>query len=192
MIRPQLIIFVKAPLIGKAKTRLAADIGKTHAWRLYRAMTAQILRNVVSEKWDTTLAVTPSRFLGRIPAWNCLPQYPQVDGSLSPRLAQAFAAKAPIVVIGSDSPQVTKADIGQAFKALRPGNFVFGPADDGGFWLMGAQGPLKTNTFDGVGWSTENTLSDLKKNISGETVLLRTLTDIDDLAALKLWRAKFS
>ena len=190
--RPQLIIFVKAPRIGKAKTRLAADIGKTHAWRHYRAMTSQILRNVVSEKWDTILAVTPARFLGKIPAWRGLSQYPQVDGSLSPRLAQAFAVKAPVIIIGSDSPQVTRADISQAFKAIRPGQFVFGPADDGSFWLMGAQGPLDTNTFEGVRWSTEYTLSDLKKNLSGEIVLIRTLTDVDNLAALKLWRVKLS
>jgi len=189
MIRPQLIDFVKAPRIGKAKTRLAAEIGKTHAWRHYRAMTSQILRNVASEKWDTILAVTPARFMGGVPVWSGHPQYGQVSGSLSPRLTQAFMAKRPVVVIGSDSPQVSRADINQAFKSIRPGNFVFGPADDGGFWLMGAYGPLAADTFEGVRWSTENTLSDLQKNISGDIVLLRTLTDVDNLGALKLWKA---
>lgn len=188
MIRPQLIVFVKAPRIGKAKTRLAADIGKTHAWRHYRAMTSRILRNVTSDKWDTILAVTPARFLGRIPAWTAMPQYPQVDGSLSPRLAQAFATKGPVVVIGSDSPQVTRADIDTAIRSIKTDNFVFGPADDGGFWLMGAMGPLKGNIFNGVRWSTEHTLSDLHNNLSGEIVFLRTLTDVDNLSALRLWK----
>ena len=192
MIRPQLIIFVKAPRIGKAKTRLAADIGKTHAWRHYRAMTARILRNVTSDKWDTILAVTPPRFMGHVPAWSGHVQYAQVSGSLSPRLAQAFAAKAPTIVIGSDSPQVTRADINLAFRSMRPGNFVFGPADDGGFWLMGAHGPLDSNMFDNVRWSTENTLSDLQNNLRGEMVLLRQLTDVDNLAALRLWRNKMA
>lgn len=186
--KPQLIVFVKAPRIGKAKTRLAADIGKTHAWRHYRAMTSKILRNVTSEKWDTILAVTPGRYLGHLPIWNSLAQYEQVDGSLSPRLAQAFAAKSPVVVIGSDSPQVTRADIAAAFNSIRRDNFVFGPADDGGFWLMGAMGPLPESTFANVRWSTENTLSDLKKNLSGDIVQLRTLTDVDNLAALRLWQ----
>ncbi len=186
--RPQLTIFVKAPRIGKAKTRLAADIGKTHAWRHYRAMTSRILRNVTSDKWDTILAVTPARFMGRVPAWASLPQYPQVDGSLSPRLAQAFATKGPVVVIGSDSPQVTQADIDAAFRAIKSDNFVFGPADDGGFWLMGAMGPLPETIFANVRWSTENTLSDLQQNLSGDIVRLRTLTDVDNLAALRLWK----
>jgi len=188
MNRSQLIVFVKAPLIGRAKTRLAADIGKTHAWRHYRAMTARILRNVTSEKWETVLAVTPARWLGNIPLWDGLGQYPQVTGSLSPRLAQAFAAKTKTVVIGSDSPQVTRADISAAFNAIKSDNFVFGPADDGGFWLMGAMGPLPQSTFDNVRWSTENTLSDLQANLSGDIVKLRTLTDVDDLKALKAWQ----
>lgn len=186
--RPQLIIFVKAPRIGKAKTRLAADIGNTHAWRHYRAMTSQILRHVTGEKWDTILAVTPPRFLGQIPAWAERPQYAQVNGSLSPRLAQAFASKGPVVVIGSDSPQVTRADIDLAFRKIKSNNFVFGPADDGGFWLMGAMGPLPKTVFDNVRWSTEYTLSDLRKNLSGNISLLRTLTDVDNSAALKLWK----
>lgn len=185
MIRPQLIIFVKAPLIGKAKTRLAADIGKTHAWRHYRAMTARILRNVTSEKWDTILAVTPGRWLGQMPIWDGHSQYAQVGGSLSPRLAQAFSVKSPTVVIGSDCPQVTRQDIDDAFTGLKAGRFVFGPADDGGFWLMGAHGPLPETSFDNVRWSTQHTLSDLRKNLGVDITLLRTLTDVDNLAALK-------
>lgn len=186
--RPLLIVFVKAPLMGKAKTRLAADIGKVHAWRIYRSMTAQILRNVQSPKWDVVLSVTPARWIGRLPLWRGLNQYGQISGSLSPRLAQAFASKAPIVVIGSDSPQVTRADINLAFKSIRPSNFVFGPADDGGFWLMGAMGPLTQRQFENVRWSTEHTLDDLRKNLNGEIVRLRTLTDVDNLKALKLWQ----
>ncbi len=187
--RPRLIIFVKAPLMGKAKTRLAADIGRVHAWRTYRGMTAQILRNVQSPKWETIIAVTPPKWLGRLPLWAGFQQYAQVGGSLSPRLAQAFATKGPVVVIGSDSPQVTRADITRAFREIRPGNFVFGPADDGGFWLMGAQGPLTSKHFENVRWSTEHTLSDLHQNLDGDIIQLRRLMDVDNLEALKRWRA---
>ena len=94
MTRPRLIIFAKAPIMGRAKTRLAADIGPVHAQRIYRAMTARILRNLQSPKWDTVLAVTPAQWLGAIPAWNGAAQYAQVSGSLSPRLMQAFDRKA--------------------------------------------------------------------------------------------------
>ena len=185
MIRQQLIIFVKAPIMGKAKTRLAADIGMVHAWRIYRSMTASLLRNLTSPSWDITLAVTPANWQGRLPLWEKFSQYAQTEGSLTPRLAQAFSVKAPIVVIGSDCPQVTKNDIRQAFKLINARNIVFGPASDGGFWLMGAQGPVASNQFENIRWSTSNTLMDIQKNFDGSCLKLRMLTDIDDAKSLR-------
>jgi len=182
---PQLIIFAKAPLMGRAKTRLAADIGIVHAQRLYRAMTAKVLRGAQSPKWTTELAVTPQVWLGRVPEWAGTAQYAQISGSLSPRLMQAFSLRGPTIVIGTDCPQILRADIEQAFKALRSHSAVFGPADDGGFWLMGLSGPAKTNTFDNVRWSTVHALSDVEANISGKVHYLRTLTDIDNADDLR-------
>ena len=174
--------------MGKAKTRLAADIGRVHAWRLYRAMTARILRNVTSPKWDTLLAVTPRRSVESVPLWEGFDQYPQVSGSLSPRLAQAFAAKGKIIVIGSDCPQITRADIVSGFDAIKPGQAEFGPADDGGFWLMGAMGPVTPDKFNNIRWSSRHTLKDISRNFGRPPKLLRTLIDVDDLAALKAVR----
>lgn len=183
-----LIIFVKAPLMGKAKTRLAADIGYVHAQRIYKSMTAQILRNVTNSKWQTILAVTPPRYLARLPMWGGFAQYPQVSGSLSPRLAQAFSGTGKTIIIGSDCPQVKARDIDTAFKAIRPSRAVIGPADDGGFWLIGAMGPLRPSVFENIRWSTQHTLADMEKNLPQKPSYLQTLTDVDDLKALKTVR----
>lgn len=185
MIRPKLIIFAKAPIMGRAKTRLAAGIGPVHAKRIYRAMTAKVLRNVQHPKWETILAVTPPRWLGNVPEWQGIKQYAQTSGSLSPRLLQAFSSKAPTVVIGTDSPQISRNDIDQAFRHLRSNNAVFGPADDGGFWLMGLNGPARPGIFANVNWSTASALADVERNISGPVHYLRVLTDVDDAKALK-------
>lgn len=182
---PQLIIFAKAPLMGRAKTRLAADIGVVHAQRLYRAMTGKVLRTVQSPKWTTCLAVTPQAWLGRVPEWAGTAQYAQTSGSLSPRLMQAFSRRGPTIVIGTDCPQIRITDINEAFKALRSHSAVFAPADDGGFWLIGLSGPAKANTFDNVRWSTVHALSDVEENISGKMHYLRTLTDIDNADDLR-------
>jgi len=187
--RQRLYIFTKAPLMGKAKTRLAADIGGVHAQRIYKAMMTRVIRNVQSEKWDTVLTVTPKRWMGQVREWRGTPQIPQVSGSLSPRLAQVFKGKGPIVVIGTDCPEVTANDIDDAFKALKHHSVVFGPADDGGFWLMGANGPLPRRIFDNVRWSDENTLLDLAGKFD-DIGVLRTLTDVDDLEALLKVRVK--
>lgn len=191
MMRPELYIFAKKPGMGAAKTRLARDIGVAHAQRLCRAMSAQILRNVIDPRWDTALYVAPARAIGTVPAWDGIPQRPQPTGSLSPRLAQVFSGpKRPVLVIGTDCPQITAADIADALAALRTAPFVFGPASDGGFWLMGAIAPLKPGVFEGVRWSSEHTLRDLESRLSGGVAKLRTLTDVDDGDGLAAWKAE--
>ena len=190
--RPRLVIFAKAPLLGRAKTRLAADIGIVHAKRIYRSMTSRILRSVTDPRWDTVLAVTPSNMLGRVPDWHGAAQIPQAEGSLSPRLAKVFAEhKGPLVVIGTDSPQVTRRDIARAFKALKTQAAVFGPADDGGFWLMGMNAPVSDAVFDNVRWSSAQTLSDIESRLDGSVAHLQTLMDVDTLSALKQLRVDF-
>lgn len=184
--RPILFIVAKAPIMGRAKTRLAADIGPVHAKRIYRALMAQVLRQVRDPRWDTVLAVTPPHLIGHLPDWQGMTQIPQVSGSLTPRLEALFNRKGPTLTIGTDCPQVKATDIAAAFDSLRSHNFVFGPASDGGFWLMGTRGPLKRNFFEGVRWSHEQTLSDVKKRTNNKHGVLRTLTDVDDLKALRL------
>jgi len=186
--KPCLYIMAKAPIMGRAKTRLAADIGVTHAKRLYRMMMNSVIRNVQDPRWETVLMVTPEKALGQVPEWEGLPQFAQVSGSLTPRLADVFTGKGPTLVIGTDCPQVNAKDIAQAFQALKSHKAVFGPADDGGFWLMGMNGPVPEHVFKNVRWSHEDTLSDIEANISGEVARLRTLIDVDNLKALQAVR----
>jgi rSAM/selenodomain-associated transferase 1 len=187
--KPRLVIMAKAPIMGAAKTRLARDIGPAHAKRIYRAMMACVLRNTADPRWETVLAVTPRRAMGRVPDWRGAAQIPQAGGSLSPRLAAVFARKGPTVCIGTDCPDVNAKDIASAFRAIGRGRHVIGPADDGGFWLIGTQGPARKDLFDAVRWSHEDTLSDMSKRLRGEVSYLRTLIDVDNLAALQARRA---
>lgn len=191
MRRPQLYVFAKRPAMGAAKTRLARDIGPVHAQRLYRAMTARILRQVSDSRWDTILYAASARSIGKVPAWDGYSQLAQPMGSLSPRLAKVFGgAKRPVIVIGTDCPQVTARDIAEALSELRRAPFVFGPASDGGFWLMAAQAPLPPTMFDGVRWSSEHTLTDLEARLDGPIAKLRMLTDVDDGEGLAAWKGR--
>ncbi len=188
--KPDLYVFAKKPGMGAAKTRLAKGIGATHAQRLYRTMTARVLRQVQDPRWNTTLYVAPASAVGQVPAWDAYPQRPQPTGSLSPRLAEVFSGpRRPVIVIGTDCPQVGARDIAEALAALRSAPFVFGPASDGGFWLMAAVAPLSPGVFDGVRWSSEHTLSDLEKRLNAPVARLRTLTDVDDAEGLAAWKA---
>jgi len=111
-----------------------------------------------------------------------------VSGSLSPRLAAVFASRGSTIVIGTDSPQIRPLDIAQAFKMMDDKTIVFGPASDGGFWLIGVYGPAPKGLFDNIRWSHEQTLADMERNCKAlgyKLHYLRTLTDIDDIEALR-------
>jgi len=191
--KPVLFIFAKAPFMGKAKTRLAADIGPVHAWRVYRAMCAKVFRECEDPRWDTLLYVTPDREInsGFGGIWpDHLVRIPQHEGDLTDRLARAFSIKGPTIAIGTDAPQIKKRDIAKAFKLLKTRNAVFGPADDGGFWLIGLNGPAKKGLFDDIRWSHPETFNDMKARVNDDIALIRTLKDVDDGAALAHYKSK--
>lgn len=187
--RPTLFIMAKAPIMGRAKTRLAADIGPVHAQRLYRMMISRTVRDLSDPRWDCVLAVTPPAMVGRVPSWRGVPQIPQSRGNLTPRLAAVFVRKGPTLAIGTDCPDITRTDIADAFEALRHAPAVLGPADDGGFWLIGINGPARRGLFANVRWSHEQTCADMAARFACDVPRLRTLIDVDDAAALAHWRA---
>ena len=93
----------------------------------------------------------------------------------------------PVCLIGSDIPDLTPQHISKAFKALRSHDTVFGPAPDGGFWLVGcsARRPLPTGVFAGARWSTEHALRDSLASLEGRSVaFVDTLQDVDTGADL--------
>lgn len=189
IMRPTLIIMAKAPIMGRAKTRLAKDIGAAHAKRIYRAMMGEVIRATSDPRWDTVLAVTPTSLMGKVPDWRGRPQIPQASGSLSPRLAAVFARKGKVICIGTDCPDVNAGDIAAGFDAIGRGRHVLGPADDGGFWLIGTQGPVRADLFENVRWSHAQTLADMQARFDGRVTKLRTLIDVDDLKALRARRS---
>jgi len=179
-VRPRLVVFAKAPLMGYAKTRLAASRGRAEALRRYRAMTARILRNVRDPRWRTVLAVAPDGWAdAELPLWPAdLSRMPQGDGDLGARQARIFATPM-TVVIGTDAPDVSARDIAAAFGALRRNEAVLGPAEDGGYWLLGLKRAAAPGLFDGVRWSTRHALADLEGNLPTPPVRLRALADMD-------------
>ncbi len=188
-----LVIFARRPTIGVGKRRLAAAIGDVEALRFQRGAIDGLLLSLAGDpRWRTTVAVSPDRpagwLRGRAPAT------PQGAGDLGRKLVRV-SRRFPVgrlVIIGSDTPTVKRADIAAAFNALRSHDAVLGPARDGGYWLIGlrrsARGPLP---FDGIRWSSPDTLADTLSRLAGLRVAtLRTLEDIDDEASLKRLRAR--
>ncbi len=189
----KLVLFAKAPVIGGAKTRLAAGIGKVQAWRRHRAMMATLMRALKDCRWRTVLAVSPdrateARFPGVWPAR--IKRIQQGSGGLGVRQARVFAhGKGPVCVIGTDAPQVTRRDIATAFAALKRHDAVIGPAEDGGYWLLALNTPIPPAVFDNIRWSHADTRTDLEAQLErfglSRIHHLRQLRDIDVAEDLK-------
>ena len=115
----------------------------------------------------------------------------QRDGELGEKLthcfAQAFAKGSDrVVIIGSDCPYVSEADIAAAFTALTDHDVVIGPALDGGYWLIGLTKP-RPALFKAINWSTETVLAETltqAKSANLSVHRLRELSDVDNVIDL--------
>ena len=189
MRRGRLVVFLRAPRFGAVKTRLARDVGALAAWRFHRATSAATVRRLADPRWELVLAVTPDRARIDLPAERTIGQG---GGDLGARMARALAARSPTVLVGSDIPDLRRRHVARAFRALAAGaDLVFGPAADGGFWLVGVRRRPPRGLFAGARWSTAHALADVLANAppQAKVALLETPRDVDDGAAYRAQRA---
>ncbi|MBI1774170.1 MAG: TIGR04282 family arsenosugar biosynthesis glycosyltransferase [Proteobacteria bacterium] len=193
--RDTLILFVKEPQLGRVKTRLARRIGAVGAWRIYRLLTQAACRELTGDRrWRSVIAVTPDRARSRIwPPHH--PRWQQGEGALGERMARALIglARPRAVLVGSDIPGMTREMIQRAFALLGRSRFVFGPAEDGGYWLIGwRRGAWPYGGLDQVRWSSPSALKESLASIGRRTRIgfLDTLRDLDDGADYRAWRKR--
>lgn len=197
MRRRHLIVLARQPRLGRGKTRLAAGIGRLEAWRFSRLVLAGLLRRLGRDpRWTLIVAAAPDRAAtGRGWPPGAERRVPQGGGDLGRRMARALAAPpaGPVVLIGSDIPEVRPRHIAAAFRALGRHDVVFGPAADGGYWLVGVKRlrAMPRGLFAGVRWSTPHALADSMAGLPRlhAVGLTDLLDDVDDAAAWRRWRA---
>lgn len=189
-----LVIFAKAPRMGRVKTRLARDIGMIGAWRFYRqSLTALVRRLNRDRRWKTVLCVAPDTAAMDGGQWPVAARLRQGGGDLGQRMQRAFDTlpPGPVVLIGADIPGIGAAHIARAFRSLGHHDAVFGPAGDGGYWLVGLRRrPRVPRLFAGVRWSGPHALDDTLANLDAHRVaMIDTLADVDDGEDFERWRA---
>ncbi|WP_223649841.1 TIGR04282 family arsenosugar biosynthesis glycosyltransferase [Hymenobacter psoromatis] len=201
--RPHLLIFAREPVLGRVKTRLAVGIGAAAALAVYRELLALTAAAVAAAQVPATvwLAEAPAEMtadeaLPR-PEWPGLPWrvQPPAD-SLGARMAHAcgaaFGAGAGrAVIIGTDCPGLSAALLTRAFEELLTHDVVLGPADDGGYYLLGMN-KLEVELFQNKSWSTATVLPDTLADTARlglRVALLPTLHDVDSVQDLATWRA---
>ncbi len=185
-----LVIMAKQPRLGRVKTRLGRDIGAVEATRVYRLMLNGLLRRLGRDpRWQTWLAVDGVHEVNAS-IWPAgINVVNQGRGDLGARMQRQFDTlpPGPVALIGSDIPAIAADDIAAAFQLLGDREFCFGPAPDGGYWLVGQAARSRgAPIFANVRWSSEHALADTMANLPGRGAgMLRQLTDVDDAASYR-------
>ena len=189
-----LIIMAKPPIMGKVKTRLAKGIGDENALVVYQNLLGHTLQIAKKSSVEPTIFATEeSPFFGECG----FDQYLQSDGDLGKRMElacrQMLSSVQKVIIIGTDCPDISHKHIDEANNLLDSHDVVFGPCEDGGYYLLGLKKPHKELFID-LPWSTDSLLA-LTMNRCEEagikTALLGELSDvdtIDDLKKSSLWQ----
>ncbi|GAB5352314.1 TIGR04282 family arsenosugar biosynthesis glycosyltransferase [Qipengyuania sp. 483] len=187
MISPRLSIFARLPVPGKVKTRLISALGEEGAARLYARLLALTVEVARESGLEFELRVTG----GEIGAFQGLfgddvPVVDQGDGDLGARMARV---EAPALIIGSDCPGITAPLLRAAAGALEDRRVVLGPANDGGYYLIGYREPVPF-LFEDMEWSTPKVLPETLARLAARghgQAILPELADIDTAEDLAQW-----
>ncbi len=190
-----LVVFLRYPVPGRVKTRLARVLGDDFAYRLYSMFIRDIIS--ISQKVDAPLTIACDGEIGiegARPFWSRdIPYFIQTGPDLGMRMYNSFSrmfsrGAQKCIIIGSDSPDLPCEIIEKSFSALEDNDIVIGPADDGGYYLIGTkEGTLDRSIFSGIQWSTPHVLTGTVERIkkAGKTYsLMDSWYDIDEPADL--------
>lgn len=193
-------VFVRHPVPGQVKTRLAESIGAERACEIYAAFVVDLvetLRKVGTRRWLCFAPHSDAAFeYFKILAGADFQLWPQPETALGERMGRFFdeqvrAASESAVIIGSDSPTLPKELIVRAFEALDLGECVIGPAMDGGYYLIGQRATAR-DLFTGVEWGTGRVFEQTVKRVAAlgaRLVLLPPWYDVDTSEDLEFLRA---
>ncbi len=185
-----LLIFARNPEIGKVKTRLAASIGNQNALEIYNILlnhTVEVTKNSNCNK-----RVLYSEEINFNDIWDAalFQKKNQFGNDLGARMKNAFVDAFEdeydkVVIIGTDLYDLQTSDIDKAFEELDTNDIVIGPAEDGGYYLLGLTS-IPAGIFAYKNWGTNSVLRDTLKDLHNFKIHLMPIkNDIDTVDDLK-------
>ncbi len=181
-----LMIFTRNPQLGVGKRRLAASVGDHKALEIYKFLlehTRSITKNVYGVK-----QVWYSQNVHKDDDWDNLAyeKYAQQGDNLGERMQYAFEQALKkhesVIIIGSDMYDLTALEIDDAFKKLNDHDAIIGPAQDGGYYLLGFKNQIPAGIFKNKDWGTPTVLQDTLVDLKGlDYVTLEQRNDVDTL-----------
>jgi len=186
---PRLVLFARYPTAGACKTRLIPALGPAGAADLHRRLTERTMAVLRASRAPVTVAFTGAS-AAQFAAWlgPDVGLVEQVEGDLTARL-MACLDPAPVIFFGADTPDLAPQHVEAAIAALERHDIVIGPAEDGGYYLIGMRTALPELLTD-MPWSTEQVLPETLARLARRgiaPVLLETLADCDRPEDLARW-----
>lgn len=187
--RNALLVFQKNPELGKVKTRLAASVGDEAALAIY----VRLIKHTkhIIDLLNTDKQIWYSNMVDNDDIWDKsrYQKYVQKGTGLGEKMSNAFESAlsnigtTKAVIIGTDCAEITTEIIDKAFQSLDSHDFVIGPANDGGYYLLGMN-TIFPEVFKNIEWSTSNVFSATRNRIValGKSVyVLQKLSDVDTI-----------
>mgnify|MGYP001060630795 CR=1 FL=1 len=182
MTKELVIVFVKNIKLGTVKTRLAKTIGDMGAFEVYKELVK------ITEKATAKVKADKRIYFSDVivdDTWHGFDKFVQKGEDLGVRMKNAFAkgfddGYERIVLIGSDLPDITAAHISDGLKALEKSNTVFGPAVDGGYYLIGLS-KLYHCVFENKPWSSANLFEETVQELNKKAISFSTLDTLNDI-----------
>ncbi|HEX6094779.1 MAG TPA: TIGR04282 family arsenosugar biosynthesis glycosyltransferase [Thermoanaerobaculia bacterium] len=205
----RLLVFARLPEPGRVKTRLAAEIGPDRALAVYESMLRDLIASIGPSTPETEIEFCwpPSPGANGAALRRAFAQHAvamQTGETLGDRLSMAFSERfffhrtQKIVAIGVDDPLLPRELIDHAFALLDSCEFVLGPAEDGGYYLIGCRAmSFEPSVFQDIAWGTSHVLSTTIGRIAatGRTMALLpkrldidTAEDLERYARLTGWQ----
>lgn len=185
---PRVVLFTRFPTPGEAKTRLIPALGADGAAALHRRLTEHTLAAVRASGLPHELRVTGAPASAFTDWLGPVPVVDQGEGGLGERLAHA-GPPYPTLFIGADAPDLKPELLRRAARALDTARAAIGPAEDGGYWLLGLADAVPA-VFEGVDWGTDRVHAQtvVRLRVAGiEPAILPMLADCDRPEDLARW-----
>jgi uncharacterized protein len=186
---PRLVLFARYPAAGAAKTRLIPALGAEGAAALHRRLTERTVATLRSSGLPVELRYTGAK-AAQFQLWlgSDVDLIGQAQGDLTDRLLAALEP-APVIFFGADTPDLHQSHVHAAISALNESEVVLGPADDGGYFLIGMKRAYPELLTD-MPWSTDRVMPETLRRLARlniEPRLLEKLHDCDRPEDLPRW-----
>ena len=185
---PRVVLFTRYPEPGQAKTRLIPAIGAERAAQVHRTLTERTVQTVLESGLALEVRATGAPMEAFADWLGATSIVDQGAGDLGERLARA-GPPYPTLFIGSDAPDLTADLLRNSADALGHADAVIGPAQDGGYWLLGLVRPVE-GVFDEIDWGTDVVFSQTIARLAAagiDPVVLPQLADCDRPEDLARW-----